>query len=338
VGDEKQDGNRLPSSRMPGEAHARYKTIFKRAKKSLSPYYVTVIFLAIAAILGSIGWIILPTSASPSVAGGMSIRIFSPNRFSAQRVSITFMDIVVDNTGATGSVRISFLTQPVKAGAVLELGLLVPSGADMGDNCTFLAYGQNGVDRKYNRSSGIPFSDKDAPDPRNYGACFRSGQGMQIAVPVKYDPVGSSYGADVWVSVGGQPSSYEQQDNQIAAVMPHVVNAPASAEVDVEYAVDGSSQSYAWQGRQPDDVEQADRSNPEYMLWRLSNAERSGGPLAANATNPSAQAVDSIRLFLAGAVVAVAGGALIAALQEFLDVRRKKREEQSQARAAVTGS
>lgn len=289
-----------------------------------SHYKVVIFFLLIALGLGAIAWIVLPKSASPS-ADGMTGKVFTDNRFSPQP-SVTGVDVVVNNNEDSGNVRLVLTTKSVKPGTVLVLDLSLPSGSFWNDYCYIDSVGDYGLHGSlfHKVQSMIALNGKHA-DKRQvvgHGGCYRlSGYDMRIAIPIRYNSSVQSYGGDVILSARGQPSSYTQKDNQIAGVLPRIFGLSADAHALVLYVLKGDLEAYIWQGRQPD------FGGGGYENWNLSRNEIDGPPLAVFATDPAAQKVDGERPFFAGAFVGVAGSALIAAFQEYLDRRRNKSRE-----------
>lgn len=298
----------------------------------ISYYKTVVIFLLITAGFAVTGWIVLPKSATPS-ADGMTGRIFTDDRFSSQP-SVTDLLLLVNNSGNPGNVRLVLTTKPVKPGVVLVLDLSLPSGSSWDNYCHIDSLGDYGLQgNTFHKAQSINALNGKHINKRQivgHGGCYPLfGNTMRIAMPIRYNSSVQDYGGDVILSARGKPSSYTQQDNQVAGALPRFFGLPADAHALVTYDLKGNLESYIWQGRQPDII------GGGYGSWNLSKNEIDGPPLGIFATDPTVQKVDGEKLFLAGAFVGIAGGALIAALQEYLDRRRDKSKKKADDATAI---
>jgi hypothetical protein len=128
----------------------------------------------------------------------------------------------------------------------------------------------------------------------------------------------------------GQPFGIDSDSTSATAELPTVQLPLAQAfligAVEVHYTLAGAP-AYDWTTGQPPISTSGDNLN---WYLNLASQNSSSGPVyasvgsSAGAVNQAALQHEQILTFLAGALVGVAGGALVGALQEFLDAREKK--------------
>ena len=162
------------------------------------------------------------------------------------------------------------------------------------------------------------------------------------------DPVGTlvtlSFDAKGTASVvvGGREVGYDSNGTTAYAQLP-LVEVPLGSEpaaetpsVSVTYYIP-NAKSYDWNtGPQPE------TAGTGTITWSLLLTATSGAfqsdPVAVGGVDDAAQQRQTLMTFVAGALLGIAGGALIGALQEAIDVRRPDEEGQNNEARVTTPS
>lgn len=286
----------------------------KRIGRSIKGNITIIVFFVLSAALGWLSWVILPNTAPPAVAGGMYIVI------PKQTVIVTSMSIFAQNTGrAEGDqdVEIDVTVKPVKLATVLRFTLGLPAFTFGTGGCKFDTNGYGAaLYQKYNSCDEL--------SPVNI-------DNINIRVQTEQIASSNTYGADVELHITGRPSSYSEGDSAVTAILPRVTGLAEGAHVEAEYTFTGDVETFLWQGRVPDN------SSFGQATWELSRQELAGPPISTTAVKPTGQANDNKRLFIAGALIGVAGAALLAAIQESLSkIRRKGQSHLAQSSEDLT--
>jgi hypothetical protein len=141
---------------------------------------------------------------------------------------------------------------------------------------------------------------------------------------LKYDDLGS---ATVTIPVRGERYAFDDNGVSAAAALPEVeYQGNPDSQLNVKYAMDDPS-AYDWTGIPPSVL------RPGFIVWTEQVDDGRVDPQVVTGLDRTAANRDRSSEFLAGALIGVAGGAVVGALQEALNVRRRSEKGPGQPSA-----